>query len=79
MRMALERINLNVPADARRRLKLVAKRLKRTESEVARELFLAGLRHAERGAFYDRVADEMTPELRARMVEIAEAFEHLDG
>ena len=78
-RMALERINLNVPADARLRLRAVAKRLKRTESEVARELFLAGLQQAERDAFYRRVGEEMTPEVRRRMLEIAEAFEKLDG
>jgi|SoiMethySBSTD1v2_1073268.scaffolds.fasta_scaffold2387225_2 predicted DNA-binding protein len=77
--MALERINLNVPPEARRRLRAVAKRLKRTESEVARELLLMGLRQAERDAFYERVTEEMTPELRRRMIEIAEAFEHLDG
>ena len=77
--MALQRINLNVPAEARKRLKAVAKRLKRTESEVARELFLEGLRQAERAAFYQRVSDEMTPELRQRMIQVAEAFERLDG
>jgi len=77
--MALDRINLNVPAEARKRLRAVAKRLGRTETEVARELFLDGLGRAERAAFYERVADEMTPAIRERMIEIAEALEGING
>lgn len=77
--MPLERINLNVPPEARKRIRAVAKRLKRTESEVARQLLLDGLRHAEREAFFRQVAEELTPDARARMIEIAEAFERLDG
>jgi len=77
--MSLERINLNVPSEARKRLKAVAKRLRRTETEVARELFLDGLGRAERDQFYDRVANAMTPEIRQRMIQIAEAFERIDG
>jgi hypothetical protein len=77
--MSLERINLNVPSDARKRLKAVAKRLGRTETEVARELFLEGLGRAERDQFYERVAREMTPEIRQRMIRIAEALEHING
>ncbi|MBI3201927.1 MAG: hypothetical protein HYZ29_10320 [Myxococcales bacterium] len=77
--MPLERINLNVPAEARRRLRAVAKRLGQTETEVARELFLRGLDAAERAAFYDRVSAEMTPAIRKRMVEIATALERING
>lgn len=79
IRMALERINLNVPEEARKRLKAVAKRLGRTETEVARELFLRGLGMAERAEFYERVSAEMTPEIRARMIKIAEALERVNG
>lgn len=79
MRTHLERINLNVPSDARRRLRAVAKRIGRTESEVARELFLDGLGRAERDQFYEKVASEMTPEIRGRMIEIAEALERING
>jgi predicted DNA-binding protein len=77
--MALERINLNVPEEARKRLKAVAKRLGRTETEVARELFLRGLGMVERAEFYERVAAEMTPEIRERMIELAEALERING
>lgn len=77
--MALERINLNVPPEMRRRLRAVAKRLKKSESEVARDLLLEGLRRKEREDFYQRVSEQMTPELRARLLEIANTFERLDG
>jgi predicted DNA-binding protein len=77
--MRLERINLNVPPETRQRLRAVAKRLKKTESEVARDLLADALRREEKQEFYRRVASEMTPELRARLLEIARAFEQLDG
>ena len=75
----MERINLNVPIEARKRLRAVARRLGRTESEVARELLLDALGRAERVAFHERVASEMTPEIRRRMIEIAEALERING
>lgn len=78
-RMALERINLNVPPAARRRLKAIAKQLRKTESEVARDLLLEGIDRAERAAFYRQVADETTPALRERLLFVAEALEDLDG
>ena len=77
--MALERINLNVPSEMRRRLRNVAKRLKKTESEVARDLLMEGLRRKEKEAFYRRVSEQMTPELRSRLLDVATAFERLDG
>ena len=57
----------------------MAKRLKKTESEVARDLLTEGLRRKEKEAFYARVSEQMTPALRARLLEIASAFERLDG
>lgn len=77
--MALERININVPSEMRRRLRNVAKHLKKTESEVARDLLMEGLRRREKEAFYRRVSEQMTPELRARLLDVASAFERLDG
>jgi hypothetical protein len=43
-RMRLERINLDVPVETRQRLRAVAKRLNKTESEVARDLLVDALR-----------------------------------
>jgi predicted DNA-binding protein len=77
--MALDRINVNVPPEARKRLKAVAKRLGRTEGELARELLLEALRQAERAEIYEQIANEMTPEIRNRMIEVAEALEKIDG
>ena len=77
--MALERINLNVPGEAQKRLRTLATRLGKTETEVARELFLDGLVRVERSQLYERVASEMTPAIRQRMVEIAEALERIHG
>jgi len=77
--MSLERINLNVPSDARKRLKAVAKQVGRTEAEVARELLLEGLDRVERDRFYARVAEEMTPAIRQRMIAVAEALEKING
>jgi len=79
VRTSLGRINLNVPVEARRRLRAVAKYVGRTESEVARELLLEGLGRREREQFYEKVASEMTPAIRKRMLEVAEALEHING
>src|SRR5687767_1682011 len=76
---AMERINLNVPSDVRRRLRAIAKRLDRSEAETARDLLIHALELAERNDFYERVASAMTPEMRERMLEIHEALEDYGG
>jgi hypothetical protein len=75
----MERINLNVPADVRRRLRALAARQGRNEAEVARSLLVAALDQARRDEFYRRVAEAQTPKLRKRTLEILRAFEKLDG
>jgi len=75
----LQRINLNVPAEIRDGLRAVAKRLNKTESEVARDLLVEGLRRREKEAFYEKVSQQMTPALRSRLLEISEALEGFDG
>jgi hypothetical protein len=75
----LQRINLNVPAEIRDGLRAVAKRLNKTESEVARDLLVEGLRRKEKEAFYEKVSQQMTPALRSRLLEISEALEGFDG
>jgi predicted DNA-binding protein len=75
----MERINLNVPPDVRKRLKSAAKRAGRTEAEVARALLTRALDREEREEFYRRVAETMTPAIRARKLEILAAFERLGG
>jgi hypothetical protein len=75
----MERINLNVPPDVRQRLRDMASQSGRTESEMARTLLVGALEGAWREAFYRRVADAYSPELRARDLDILRAFERLDG
>lgn len=79
MGAALERVNLNLPSEARGRLKKLAKALKRSEGEVVRDLVLTALERAERAEFRRRVAASRTPERRTRDREIAESLEHLRG
>jgi hypothetical protein len=59
-------------------LRAVAKRLGRTESEVARELLSQALDRAEKDEFYERVARTMTPKMRQRMIEIAASLDDLN-
>lgn len=73
----LERLNLNVPAEVRRRLRELAARAGRTESEVARALLVDALERSRRDEFYRRVAEAQTPAIRARDLEILRAFESL--
>lgn len=75
----MERINLNVPAEVRKRLRRVARRLDVTEAEAARRLLVAAIQRNEREEFYRRVAESQTPESRRRQLEILDAFEKLDG
>jgi hypothetical protein len=79
MGAALERVNLNLPAEARTRLRRLAKAMKLTEGEVARELVLTALERAERMEFQRRLAASRTPERRARDREVAEGLERLRG
>ena len=79
MGAALERVNINLPAEARDRLRRLAKATQRTEGEVARELVLSALVRAERAEFRRRVEASRTPERRARDRVVAEALERLRG
>jgi hypothetical protein len=75
----MERINLNVPSDAREQLRAMAARAGRTEAEIARTLLLDALDRARREEFYRRVAEAQSPELHARDLQLLRAFERLDG
>ena len=75
----MERVNLNVPSEVRKRLKRVARDLGTTEAEAARSLLVDALDRREREAFYARAAAAQTPELRARQLEVLAAMERLRG
>lgn len=75
----MERINLNVQPDVRKRLRDMAARRGRTESEMARTLLVSALEAAWREEFYRQVTEAYGPECRARDLEVLRAFETLDG
>lgn len=75
----MERLNLNIPSEARKRLRRLARAASRTESEVARDLLVGAIAQSERQAFYRKVAENTTDEHRKRMIQIQQAFEALDG
>lgn len=74
----MERLNLNLPAQARASLRALAKARKTTEGELARELILRSLEQEARRAWVDRVRAAQTPERRARDLSILKALEKWD-
>ena len=79
MSATLERVNLNLPAGARRRLRGLAQAARQSEAAFARELLLEAIARAERASFRKRLEGSRTPERRARDLEIAAALERLHG
>jgi predicted DNA-binding protein len=77
--VSTERVNLNLPAEARERLRELAKAAKKPEAVVARSLLLKAIDRAERAAFRQRLEQSRTAERRARDLEIAGALEKLRG
>jgi hypothetical protein len=75
---ALQRINLNVPPAVRTELRALAAERGQTESEMARSLLISAINGLRREAFYRRVAEAHTPELRARDLKHLRALERLD-
>ena len=73
----MERLNLNIPEDAREHLRRLAKRANRKEGELARELLVAALEEEARKEFIREVAAAQTPAVRKRQLKIANAMERL--
>ena len=78
MQDAMERINLNVPKDTRKRLRAMAVRSGRTEAEVARTLLVDAVERARREEIFRQLAESYTPEMRARDLARVRAFERLE-
>lgn len=79
MSSRLERLNLNLPGDARVRLKRLAKSSGETEARYARELLVDAIERSEKASFKRRLEASRTPERRARDLEIAAAIERFRG
>ena len=75
----MERLNLNVPAEARAALRRIAKREARREAEVARDLLLRAIDNDEREEFFRALEAAQKPELRDRLRHINQAMEKLRG
>jgi len=76
---ALQRVNLNLPPQAREQLRRLAKAARASEAAYARELLVDAIQRAERARFRTQLEASRTPERCARDLEIANAVEHLRG
>ncbi len=79
MQDVMERLNLNVPGDVRKRLRALAKQAGRSEAEFARTLLVAAVERARREEIFRQFAESYSPEMRARDLAWVRAFEKLDG
>ena len=74
-----ERVNLNLPAPARERLRILAKAANKPEAVFARALLVRAIDREERALFRRRLEASRTSERRERDLEIATALERLRG
>ena len=79
MSSSLQRVNLNLPAAARERLRRLAEAAHEPEATYARELLVEAIDRAERARFRKRLEESRTPQRRARDHQIASAVERLRG
>jgi hypothetical protein len=75
----MERVNLNLPAEARAKMRALAKERGVTEAEYAREIVLAGISRAELELVATKVRLSRTPARRALDRQTIEALEKLRG
>lgn len=75
----MERLNLNVPAETRAKIRRIARRRQLKEAEAARELLIEAVERDEREEFYRRFEQAQTPEVRERLLAITHALETLGG
>ena len=76
---ALERVNLNLPSEARDKLRALAKTAGQPEGVYARELLLSALARAEAAEFRRQLEASRSPARRERDRQIAGALERLRG
>ena len=76
---ALERLNLNVPSDARHRLKSLARAAGQPEGVFARDLLLAALDREEEAELRRKLHAARTPARAERDRSIAAGLERLRG
>jgi hypothetical protein len=74
---ATQRVNVNLPADVRLRLRALAKQSQMRDGELARELLLDALVVREKAAAKLALTKVYTEERRRRDIHIAECLEKL--
>lgn len=72
-------MNLNLPAETRRKIRRIANRRHLKEAEAARELLMEAVEREERNEFYRQMEQAQTPALRERLRAITRAMEKLGG
>ena len=75
----MERVNLNISADARTQLRGLAADLGLREAELARQLLMEALERARRERFFERVEASQTPQRQQRQLELVGAMERVSG
>jgi predicted DNA-binding protein len=76
---ALKRVNLNLPLEARERLRALAKAAGEPEAVYARGLLLEAIERVEKSEFRRKLEASRTPELRARERKILLSLERVRG
>ena len=75
----MERLNVNVPRETRVKIRNIARRRHLKDAEAARDLLIEAVERDEREDFYRRMEEAQTPELRERLLALANALEKLGG
>ena len=75
----MERLNLNIPKEARVMLRQLARNSDQREAEYARLLLLRAIKDARREDFFRRFRAAQTPAKIKRDLEIARAFWKIRG
>ena len=60
MQDVMERLNLNVPGDVRKRLRALAKQAGRSEAEFARTLLVAAVERARREEIFSAIVERLS-------------------
>lgn len=77
--VAMERLNLNIPANSRAELKSLAAEHGKREAELARELLIKAIDAERRRLFFEQLSAAMTPERKQRLIELAAAMDQVRG
>ena len=75
----MERLNVNVPVEAREALRELARQAQCHEAELARDLLVAAIQSEERAALSRTLSGARSPALRKRLRQMTTGMEKLRG